>query len=287
MVLVTGASGFIGKHVVEELVRDKQTVVCLVRNKNKYSFVGDEEVLECDLSDIELLKQTLKNREIDTCIHLAWEGIPDYSYEYSKKNLEMGMNVLEICKDLNISKLIITGSCWEYASPKGAISTSYRVEYNNCFKAAKNSLHMMAHAFCNDNDIKLNWLRLFYVYGVGQREGSLIPHIIQSFKEGHQPELNGAYNENDFVNVRDVAKVIVEVAMCNERKEVLNVGMGEAVRVLDVVEEVAKQMDFTLDKEKYIFKEGASFYADKAEMIKDGIKCEISIRDGIKEMLEV
>ena len=285
MVLVTGATGFIGKYVVGELIRNKQKVVCLVRNTSKYIAVGDEEVLECNLTEIEILKKTLKSLEIDTFIHLAWEGIPDYSYKYSKKNLEIGMNVLEICKCLNVSKLIITGSCWEYADPKGAISTDYPIEYNNYFKAAKNSLHMMAHAFCEDNAIQLNWLRLFYVYGAGQREGSLIPHIINSIREGCQPELNGAYNENDFVNVRDVARVIVEVAMRNEKKEVLNVGRGETVRVLDIVEEVANQMDFIIDKEKYICKEGASFYADKAEMIKDGIKCEIDIRDGVREMI--
>lgn len=288
MIFVTGGTGFIGKHVIKKLIESQEEVIVLVRNIKNYDVQGSEYVVEGTLDNPELWKGELKQFSIDTCIHLAWEGIPDYSYEMSKKNLMHGLKVLDACKELGIQNLVMTGSCWEYDNPYGSVSVDDPVSDANAFKASKNALRMMAHAFCQENQIHFNWLRLFYVYGPGQREGSLIPHIIKSFREEKQPELNGAYNRNDFVYVSDVADAIVKVAGNHTYPEILNVGSGCSTQVLSIVKMVAGGMGQTIDEGKYIkSNNNVEFYADKQEMCRDySWEAKISMEKGIKYVIE-
>ena len=287
MIFVTGANGFIGKYVVAELLSQKQQVLCLVRDVNIYRRIGNEELIEGNLGTLGYLESQLREAQVDTCIHLAWEGIPDYSYETSYRNLDYGLQLLNTCKNIGVQNLVITGSCWEYENPTGCITTGQQVSCENAFKAAKNSLRMMAHAFCKENKIHFNWMRLFYVYGQGQREGSLIPYIIRSFKQGVKPQLNGAYNENDFVYVQDVAKAIVKVSLKHDYPEILNVGSGKAIRVLDIVKEVATQYHIQISESDYIYHKGISFYANPEEMQKEfNWNSKITLSEGIQKILQ-
>lgn len=287
MILVTGGSGFIGKYVVKLLCESGEKTVVLVRNREKYVSIGDEIIIQGDLSDKEWIDNAVE-LEIDTCIHLAWEGIPDYSYEVSEKNLIIGLNILRLCRELNIDNLVISGSCWEYDNPEGSIRTNHSVQYNDAFKAAKNSLHMMASSFCREYGIHLNWLRLFYVYGSGQRKGSLIPYIIDSFNRNQIPELNGAYNKNDFVYVEDVAEAIVRVAKNHVYPETINVGSGKPIRVLDIVNNVANRYGFNKLETFYPISKGKCFYADKEEMKEAfGWSAKTEINDGITKMINI
>lgn len=288
MIFVTGGTGFIGKYVIRKLIESQEEVIVLVRNAIDYFVQGSEYVVEGTLDNPELWKGKLKKLSIDTCIHLAWEGIPDYSYEMSKKNLLHGLAVLDVCKELGIQNLVITGSCWEYDNPRGSVSVSDPVSDANAFKASKNALRMMAHTFCQENQIHFNWLRLFYVYGPGQRAESLIPHIIKSFKEEKQPELNGAYNRNDFVYVLDVADAIVKVAGNHIYPEILNVGSGYSTQVLSIVKMVAEAMGQTIDEGKYLkSNHNVEFYADKQEMCRDfSWEAKITMKEGIKYVID-
>ena len=287
-IFVTGGSGFIGKYVVQNLLEKKEKVIVLVRDKPKYAAQGDEIVVEGNLGELAPWKETLKQHSIGACIHLAWEGIPDYSYEMSKKNLVYGLHVLDLCKEFGIGNLVITGSCWEYKEPKGRISVNHPVTYEKPFQAAKNSLRMMAHAFCKEQGIRFHWLRLFYVYGPGQREGALIPYIIKCFKEGKQPELKGAYNKNDFVYVEDVAEAIVESVRKCDFPELVNVGSGASTQVSDIVKMVAKctGSKFVASTQQRAVDNHTDFYVDTIEL-RQVFPCRafVGMEQGIRETL--
>lgn len=290
MILVTGASGFIGKEVMKQLAKKGEEAAALVRDVGKYETAGDEIIIEATLDNLERSTKTLKSLPIDTCIHIAWEGLPNYSYDVSKKNLQYGLAVLDLCKECRINNIVITGSCWEYKDPVGKISTEWSIDVSNPFKAAKNSLHAMAHAFCSEYDIHLNWLRLFYVYGPGQRSGALIPTMIDSLRKREQPRLNCIYNENDFVYVGDVADAVVKCAANHSYPETLNVGSGKAVKVLDVAKLVSAEfgmafhVDYSDEQNGHI---SDSFYADRDEMLRQYGWCsETDMVVGIKHMIE-
>lgn len=286
MIFVTGASGFIGRHFVERALSEGQELLVLTRNASKYRNIGSEIVIEGDLGEWQFWENRLKNYEIETCVHLAWEGIPNYSYCNSEKNLFNNLSVLHICENHKIKNLVISGSCWEYMNPYGSVTIECETDFSNPFKAAKNSAHMMSSAFCKEKGIHLNWMRLFYVYGPNQRLGSLIPHIITEFKAGRIPELIGAYNENDFVYVSDVVTAILKVTLCHEFSEVLNVGSGKATRVLDIVKYIAPIYGMEIDDSNYVKSNSKSFYADRDEMKQQyGFEAQIDISTGITNIL--
>ena len=88
-VFLTGGTGFIGKHVVKILLNEGHKILLLKRPSNlKYSYLDRVQVTSGDLSTIQDCKKKIKDFEPDSAIHLAWEGIPDYSAETSTKNLK-------------------------------------------------------------------------------------------------------------------------------------------------------------------------------------------------------
>lgn len=252
-VLLTGASGFIGTHVRKALHEAGHEIISLVRvpGETMIPYPG-ELFLTGTLAEAGVLEQSLSGITLDACIHLAWEGIPDYSSEPSIKNLEYGFRILRLCKQLEIKKLVISGSCWEYAEPSGMISENAPLSYKKPFQTAKNTLHAIAETFCRENGIACRWLRLFYVYGEGQRPGSLIPYVVRELRSGVRPVLGGAFNQNDFVHVADVAQAVCKSLDFIEGEiSCLNIGAGQAVRVLDVVAAAARILQVNIDLALY------------------------------------
>lgn len=292
-VLLTGASGFIGRHVRRALQEAGYEIVSLVRT----SAIGltpypAERFLTGTLAEPSRLEQSLSNLAVDACVHLAWEGIPDYGSELSMKNLEYGFNVLRLCRSLGIGRLVISGSCWEYLSPSGSVSENAALSYENPFKAAKNTLHTMSEAFCSENGLACHWLRLFYVYGAGQRSGALIPYIVAELKAGIQPVLKGAFNRNDFVHVSDVAQAVcksLEHMRTDKTCKTFNIGSGEASQVLDIAAAAAQLLHTPFDTTKYVQLDVApvSFQADiRAAKNVLGWTPRKSLPDGIKEYIQ-
>ena len=286
MIFVTGANGFIGRYVIKRLLNQHSDIFVLTQSMDTYEIQGNEKVMEGDLECADSIIAKMRGGKIETVIHLAWKGIPDYGYAMSEKNLRMGLNVLRICKECAVKNLVVTGSCWEYEKPNGKMLVNDAVGCNFPFQASKTAFYRMAHAFCRENHVRLNWLRLFYVYGVGQRSGSLIPYIMKCFSEGEYPKLNGAYNQNDFVFVEDVAEAIVKSACEVIDSEVINIGTGDAVRVLDIVKKVAKECGMSVDEELYPGHQEKCFFSDREEMVQAlGWTPKTGIDEGIRRMM--
>lgn len=245
-VFVTGASGFIGKYVIDALHASGFKLVVLVRNRKNYKVRHNEVVVEGDFSGLLSLAEIIRPYKPESCVHLAWEGIPDYSFEQSEKNLQYGIQILKFCKDMGIRQLVVSGSCWEYKNPKGCIDESWPCDDSNHFKVAKNTFRLIADAFCRENKICFNWLRLFYVYGPGQKKESLIPYIIEELAQGRTPLLSGISNQNDFIYVEDVANAIAETVKRKPRTIILNIGFGKASRVSDILNKIAE--NFKVEK---------------------------------------
>ncbi len=254
-ILLTGASGFIGTHVRKALHEAGHEIISLVRTSGgAMAPYPGETFLTGTLAEAGALEQSLSGITMDACVHLAWEGIPDYSSEPSIKNMEYGFRVLRLCKQMEIKKLVISGSCWEYEKPSGMISENAPLSYENPFKTAKNTLHTIAEMFCRENGIAVHWLRLFYVYGEGQRPGSLIPYVVRELRCGVCPVLGGAFNQNDFVHVSDVAQAVCKSLDSMEGEPscgTFNIGSGQAVRVLDVVAAAARILQANIDLTPY------------------------------------
>jgi len=277
-IFVTGGTGFIGRHVVERL---KDHELMLLARKRPEGLAG--KVILGELSDIGSWKEKVKRFNPDVCLHLAWEGIPDYGPEMSKKNLDYGISLMNMLAEIGCKKIIATGSCWEYGRDKGVLKEGDSTSPKNDFTDAKNKLNSYGMKLAGKKGIVFVWLRLFYVYGPGQREGSLIPSMINSIRQGRKPDIRTPGNKNDFVYAADVAEAIAMVAEKAEKSAVYNIGSGKSTSVKEVVDIIAGHLNADI---KMGSEGNADFWADISK-IKDAIgwKPKTDIKKGIRETI--
>ncbi|MBU0536631.1 MAG: NAD-dependent epimerase/dehydratase [Nanoarchaeota archaeon] len=235
-IFITGGTGFIGRYILDRL--RNHDILLLVHEPEEFSSDNINRIYG-NLGDINRWKSDVKKFQPEACLHMAWEGIPDYGPESSIRNLGYGIELIKMLGEIGCKKFVSTGSCWEYGSERGMLKEDDAVRPKNAFSAAKNCLHWIGKEIAEKNGMIFVWTRLFYVYGPGQRPGSLIPSIIDCIKKGKQPDIKNPGNRNDFVYVEDVADALRLIVEKADKSTIYNIGSGESTRVKKVAEIIA------------------------------------------------
>ncbi len=239
-IFITGGSGFIGKHLIPIL--GQHELLCLTRSAKDLKSGNNVQYVSGDLFNPESYLSALEEFKPDCCIHLAWYGLPDYSLENNKINLISGISLVESLKKVGCKKIFAVGSCWEYGHAMNSLSESDSPIAPDVFATFKTSLHMISHSICLESSINLTWGRVFFVYGPGQRQNSLIPSCYNSLKNGVEPKINNPLAVNDFIYVSDVADAIRHLIELDDISGVYNIGSGQGKAVWEVVNSVASAL---------------------------------------------
>lgn len=290
-IFITGGTGFIGKHVVNRLKDDNQLLVLTRIDKKKLTHSKNPNYVNGSLVNIDKWKTIVKKFNPDATIHIAWEGIPDYGIEMSIKNLNYGLTLYKFLSHINCKTILTTGSCWEYGGQNGKLSEDKVFPKPfNAFTAAKNSLNFLGQEIAKKNNLNFIWTRLFYIYGPGQKEQSLIPYLISCARTNQIPELKNPEAQNDFVFVEDVADAISMIIQ-NPKSGIstYNLGSGKLTSVKDIAEIIFKHFGTKTNFKKGTAKQTDSlqaFYADLSKIRKEaGWKPQFSISRGIKKTI--
>lgn len=292
-IFITGGTGFIGKVLVEKLAKTSNKILLLTRKRSASEFkqYKNLEIIRGDLSDTKTLHKKLSEFSPEVVIHLAWEGIPDYSSEMSLSNLYKSLNLYQIISKLKCKKVICAGSLWEYGTTKGKVPEDTQIIPFNLFTAAKNSLNILGREIFKEKDTTFIWLRIFYVYGPGQRMGSLIPSIIDSIKNNKAPEIRNPEAKNDFVYVDDVAEAIISFL---NKKDIesgeYNVGSGKLTSIRDILRMISTNMKSKLHFEKSEMKQQDKLAYLRADLRKiknaTGWEPQYDFKEGLKKTIE-
>ncbi len=246
-IFVTGGTGFIGSHTVEELKKRKHHLLVLSRRKHPRERGVD--FIRGGLADIPRWKNQLKKFKPEAAVHLAWGGIPDFSYSLCVKNLENGITLFSALAEAGCKKIITAGTGWEWGEHTGRIPDDICVEPTSAIVAAKQSLRFMGEALAREKEMDFIWLRPFNPYGPGQRSGALIPHIMRSVNAGIPLRLRNPLAQGDFVYVGEVARAISLAVSRGKGIAAYNVGSGKLSAARDIAMTVCKEMGA---KEEYI-----------------------------------
>jgi nucleoside-diphosphate-sugar epimerase len=259
-ILLTGATGFLGKHLLPRL--HSHSVTLLSRNTDLSS--GGHEQVKIDLQDFIGLESYLKNNSFDYLIHLAWMGIPNYSQELSDLNFKVTSALLDLAIKSDINKIISIGSCWEYGKLRGSVKEFQEGQELPAFAAAK--LEIAKKYFCQNNglDFKANWLRLFYVFGKNQRPNSIIPTIMSNLNNNVFDFIKNPFEVRDYIYVEDVVNVILEIINNDLSCGILNVSSNTLKSPLDIHNDI---LELTR-KKKPILKINDNFLINKADLSK-------------------
>lgn len=236
-IFVTGATGFIGRNILPMLDSENVEVACLIRPQSQPFAVGNLKIkkIEGTLEDLTKCKSQIREFNPDVCLHLAWEGIPDYSHKTSKKNLDQSIALVNFLLDeTTCRKIVVSGSCFEYGKALGRLSEENPEENNSAIAWAKNSLKNYISLRADEKKVDWMWMRVFYAFGPGQREQSLIPSLVLAARKGLPSPIRNPHNANDFVYIEDVARAFVLACTKKANSGVYNLGSGALFKVSDI-----------------------------------------------------
>lgn len=250
-ILVTGASGFIGGHLIKEL--KKKCNLILTYNKNKIKDNKNYRVIKLDLNK-KNYSEIIKLKKINTLIHLAWDNLNNFqSNIHIKKNLDKNKNFIKTMIDLGCKNIIIAGTCYEYGLQEGRLAEKLNSKPIVNYAIAKNKLRKYLEELKKKNKFKLSWLRIFFIYGLNKRRDTLTNLLIKS-KENKKIIYINNLIKRDYLEVEKVAKIITKISLKNKDYGIVNICSGKAIDMKNFVSKV---------KNKYRINPSVSFVRNR------------------------
>ena len=245
-IIVSGATGFVGRNIVKTLIKNKYKVSILVRDLDKVLSIDYLKDIPKIHFDIEKYEENIEVPKKSTLIHCAWSDVKDiHSLKHIEENYINNYFFIKNMINKGIDKIVITGTCFEYGLQQGSISANTETKPNNAYSLAKDNLHKSLRLLQNKSNFNLIWLRLFYMYGEGQNKNSIIPLFDAALERGDKIfNMSPGDQLLDYLNIDEISqKIIDKLDMVNGT---FNICKGEPILLRNLLKQRMKE------KEKYI-----------------------------------
>lgn len=243
-VLITGASGFIGRFVTAEMISRGYTVHApylsqpLPEQKNLIQ-------TQLDLSDPQAVAAYIKKLRPENLIHLAWYTGPKcHIHACNLDWLKWSLHLLGCFAENGGKKFLGAGSVSEYDFSYGVLQED-RTPLTNpvLYGQAKAALYNTGKAFCAGNNIEFKWARIFNLYGPGERPTRLMPSVICAMLKNEPVQVSPCTKFLDYLHVEDTARGIAQLFESPVTGAV-NISSGAPIQLRYIVEEIARQTGF-------------------------------------------
>lgn len=250
-VLITGAGGYIGRHVVKAALN----AGCEVLASDYIKKGVDERVTFIDAPIFNREKNLYANLgKPDVLIHLAWKDGFIHNSRAHMENLSDHVVFLNNMIDAGLPALSVMGSMHEIGYWEGAVTAETPCNPLSQYGIAKNALRQSTLLYAKDKDTQVHWLRAYYIFGDDAHGSSIFAKITQAGLEGKKtfPFTSGK-NKYDFISVQELGRQIVAASLQEKFTGILNVCTGNPVSLADQVEWYIQEnsLDISLEYGKY------------------------------------
>ena len=236
---VTGSRGFIGRRIVAELKETGTMVRCFSNQPVAAEEPGsqDHPCYELDYLNVGAIQETVRQFGVpDVFIHAGWGGMatPEAPI-HLEENVKAGQTLIRTLFEQGLKRFMFIGSMNEYGARSGQLSEHMAAE-GRLTNYAKGKIEVAKFGFQTANDLDKTFIhvRTFYVFGAGQRPGSLINQLYQAHRAGTEVNLSACEHYRDYVHVSEVAEG-VRLLSGIEESTTVNLGSGKVVQVKDFV----------------------------------------------------
>lgn len=235
-VLVTGANGYIGKHVVSALCERGHRVQAV-------DFKNDGVDERASFMCYDILEEPADEKLYDSLgrpevvIHLAWKDGFNHASAAHLENLHKHFAFIKNMIDAGAVSISIMGTMHEIGYFEGAVDERTPCNPLSLYGIAKNALRQAVLAYADGKNTKIKWLRAYYITGDDAHNRSVFAKIMELAEAGkkHFPFTSGD-NKCDFIDIRELAAQIARASVQNEVNGIINVCSGKPVSLKDKVE---------------------------------------------------
>lgn len=208
--VVTGANGFVGSAVVNELLSNNYKVYAVVRNNHadRLSDLDNVEIVNCELSDIDRLPEQITGK-CDVFYHFAWSGSAGKDRANTRlqlDNVQWSVESIRAAKKLGCSRFVFAGSIVEKECLAAAYTGGNRPGLGYIYGGGKVAAHILCSSVAAAEGIDLLWGEITNAYGVGEVSPRLVNSTIRKCIAGVSPEFTAGTQNYDFVYIDDVAR---------------------------------------------------------------------------------
>lgn len=260
-VLVTGADGFIGSHLVERLVAEGAQVRALVYYNafgqwgwlDDSAVARDVEVVAGDITDTEFVADAMRGREV--VFHLAALIAIPYSYHaprsYLRTNAEGTLNLLQAARSLGVSRMVHTSTSEVYGTARAVpIDEAHPLQGQSPYAASKIAADKLAEAFHLSYGLPVVTLRPFNTFGPRQSARAVIPTIISQALRGQRVRLGNLHPTRDLTYVEDTVEGFLRAGEAEGAEgRAINLGTGREISIGGLVEMVGEILGVPVETE--------------------------------------
>ena len=236
-VIVSGATGFIGQHLIPILLKDGYEVLAISRSQKRAESLPWFKDVKFVSYDFHSDQQITEVEGFRGLIHLAWQDLPNYdSSVHLKKNLPCSYKFIESLLNKGVNQVLIAGTCFEYGLKSGAISSTSTTEPTTLYATAKDTLRKKLTSLSLNKDFNLQWARIFYMFGKGQNSNSIISQLDFAIKNKQKVfRMSGGEQIRDYLPVEKAAEKLFYLYKSGN-KGIFNICSGKPISIKNLVE---------------------------------------------------
>ena len=246
VVLVTGATGFIGRASLQSLLKRGYEVHAIFR-RDRPDIPEEISWHQGDMLDRHFVEDLIKKLQPSHLLAFAWHMVQGDTY-HSLENfrwVEASIHLLRCFGDCGGQRIVMAGSCTEYDWNQGVChESSTQFAKNSQYSTAKQALHLAFESMCKKMEVSGAWGRLFFVYGPHENPQRLAASIILSLLEGRAAECTKGQFARDYIHVQDAAEAYTAL-LDSDVEGAVNIGSGEAIMIRDLALLIGDKMKKT------------------------------------------
>lgn len=241
-VLVTGATGLIGKELIKPLQKAGFDIYAITIDENNPA--NGVNWIKGSLFDEKFIQETMETVKPEYLLNMAWATTGDYlTSDVNYKFLNAGISLLKYFKDNGGKRVVYAGTCFEYKFKDEPLKeTDELAPAKTVYTFCKNKLHEIAGYFCEENNISFGYGRIFYVYGRNEDKTRLTGMIIDKLSKNEEVIIKSGSLIKDYMYAKDIAGAFVKFLDSNVEGTV-NICTGNPVTIKDFALTIAKKMN--------------------------------------------